>query len=97
VARENANNKIIFMVVAFDDNRDRLNFLLSGFDKLYFRPIITSPSSIKSAAVSLAKFNVGISETPATVYKGLTSANYTIITTDFSTRRELTALIINKN
>lgn len=90
LAKEYARSgNVIFLVVAFEEDRARLNYMLSNLDNIYFRPIITKPQNMKTAANALAKSDIGISTVPVAVLKNNASTQYENLTPDFSLKNTL--------
>ncbi len=88
--------KAVFLVMAFDDDKEKLTYMLKDLGKLHFRPIYTSASNIKDATAELKKNNITVSGVPAVVFKDSSTGIYENITPDFGSRKVLFNRI-NKN
>ena len=92
---KNTNNDSIFLVVAFEDDREKVEFLLQDIGKLYFRPIYTKAANSKAIFSQFKDSNIGISDLPAVVYKN-SDGLYENLPADFGTKSILKTKIEQK-
>ncbi len=86
LAKEYAG-KVLFFVVAFDDDKLKLSYLLDSYSELNFRPLIVPADFVVSAGYYFNPYNVHFSEIPTALYKMQDDKRFKIITIDVGTKR----------
>ncbi len=92
LAKVSVSKGVLFLVVSFDVDKNRNNFLLNVEESLYFRPLATEPNFIKDAKYYYAKKEIALNETPVVLYKDKMGI-YQNVGADYGTKGRLEGLI----
>ncbi len=96
ISRGHAGKGMVFFIVAFTEDKDKLALLLNDYDRLYFRPIMAPPASIREMGVQFSRYKINFRETPVLIHKDATGSIYESLTTDYSAGKKLRAHIGGK-
>lgn len=80
---------IKFMVVAFDDNKKRLSSLLNNFEKLYFKPLLTTADSYTKFKVRMLADNIELGDYPSIIFYNAHSETKTLLAPSLFIRNNL--------
>lgn len=94
LAEKYDSNKVLFFIVAFQENQQRLDFTISRYKKLYFRPLITDEKSITDMKIFYAKKNINFSETPVLMYKSGADRSYKIMTFEYNIKSQFEQVLL---